>query len=66
MGQRTQGTQPYGVTGCRALAPPAEEQEAVSVADSSLGCKFLSCSGMRGVWPCANLSTGCKYWGKWS
>lgn len=62
----TQGTQPARVTGRRVLAPPAEEQEAMPAANGTLCRNFLSGSGMRAVWPCANLSVGCKHQGKQS
>lgn len=52
--------------GCRALAPPAEEREAVPAATGASCRNFLCRRGMAAARPCANLSVGDKCHGKWS
>lgn len=50
--------------GCRALAPPAEAQEAVPAATGASCRNFLCRRGMTAAWPCANLSVGDNCHGK--
>lgn len=52
--------------GCRALAPPAEAQEAVPAATGA-SCRNFPCRrGLTVAWACANLSVGDNCHGKWT